>query len=256
MSVARLLADGGPIDAAIAVVVAHADDETLWAGSALTRLRNCRLIHLTDSAPRDMADARRLGIASRPDYARLRAAELDAALRELGATPERTGYGVPDKETVYHLPDIAERLTADCRGVAAIVTHPYEGGHPDHDSAALAGRIAADRLGCALVEFACYPEIDGERAFGRFWPDPASPEHIRPLSPFDCGATRRALERHASQRAVIGDYLPDAERWRDAPRYDFTRPPPPGRSLYDRFGWTMMSARWRERARALAAVAA
>ena len=67
MSFARRLAAGEPIDEPVAVVVAHADDETLWCGSALPRLRNCRLIHLTDSAPRDMADANRLGIASREE---------------------------------------------------------------------------------------------------------------------------------------------------------------------------------------------
>jgi LmbE family N-acetylglucosaminyl deacetylase len=248
LSVARLLASGEPIDAPVAVVVAHADDETLWAGSALPRLRNGRLVHLTDSSPRDMTDARRLGIGTRAAYAAVRAAELDAALAELGASPVRIGYGVPDQEAVGHLPELIERLTSDCRGVTAILTHPYEGGHPDHDSAALACRIVADRLGCALVEFACYPEIDGARAFGRFWPDPGHPEHMRPLSPFERGAVARALARHASQQAVIGDYLPDAERWRDAPRYDFTRPPPPPHALYDRFGWAMTSARWRERA--------
>ncbi|PAX08046.1 PIG-L deacetylase family protein [Sphingomonas lenta] len=254
MSWAARLADGAAVEEPVAVVVAHADDETLWAGSALARLRNCRLIHLTDSAPRSMIDAHRLGIERREDYARLRAAELDAALAELGATPERIAYDVPDQETADHLPALVERLTGDCRGVSAIVTHPYEGGHPDHDGAALACRIVADRLGCALVEFACYAEFDGTRVFGRFWP--GTPEHARPLSPFERGAVARALAAHRSQRDVIGDYVPDAERWRDAPGYDFTGPPPPGNSLYDRFGWAITSGIWRERARALLGVPA
>lgn len=254
MNWAAWLADGAVVEEPVALVVAHADDETLWAGSALPRLSSCRLIHLTDSAPRSMIDAHRLGIDRREDYARLRAAELDAALAELGAAPERIAYDVPDQETADHLPELVERLANDCRGVSAVITHPYEGGHPDHDSAALAARIVADRLGCALVEFACYAEFDGTRVFGRFWPGP--PEHTRPLSPFERGAVARALAAHASQRDVIGDYLPDAERWREAPRYDFMRPPPPGRSLYDRFGWAITSERWRERARAALAVPA
>lgn len=255
MSWAARLADGGPIDERVVLVVAHADDETLWAGPALARLRNCRLVHLTDSSPRDMADARRLGFGSREDYARARAAELDAALRELDAAPERAAYAVPDQETVEHLPALVARLVEDCRDAALIVTHPYEGGHPDHDSAALAVRAAADRLPGrpAVAEFACYAEFEGERVFGRFWPDPDHPEHARPLSPFERGTLRRALAAHATQRAVIGDYLPDAECWRIAPRYDFTGPPPPGRALYDRFGWAVTSARWRERARAVLA---
>lgn len=258
MRFARRLAEGAPIDDPVAVVVAHADDETLWTGSLLPRLNRCRLIHLTDGAPRDMADARLLGIESRDAYARLRAAELDEALHELGARPERIGYGVADQEAVDHLPDIVRRLAEDCRDVAAIITHPYEGGHPDHDAAALAVRLAAYRLERTpeLVEFACYHERDGERVFGRFWPDPAHPEQARALSPFERGAVARALGAHASQRAVFGDWVPGAERWRTAPAYDFTRPPPPGRALYDGFGWAITSERWRERAlEALAAPA-
>jgi LmbE family N-acetylglucosaminyl deacetylase len=247
---AARLADGAPIDERVAVVVAHADDETLWTGSALPRLRDCLLIHLTDGAPRDMTDARRLGIATREDYARLRADELDAAVLALGADPERIGYGVVDQETVEHLPDVADRLAADCRDAAVIVTHPYEGGHPDHDAAALAARLAADRIGRPLVEFACYHEVDGARVFGRFWPDQDHPERVRPLPASEREIVGRALAAHTSQKAVFGDHLPDAERWRVAPRYDFAAPPPPGRALYDGFGWAMTSAKWRERARA------
>lgn len=247
---------GEPVEEPVVLVVAHADDETLWAGSLLPRLRRCRLIHLTDSAPRDMADANRLGINERGDYARLRAAELDAALAALGAAPERIGYGIADQETADHLPELVDRLARDCGGAAAIITHPYEGGHPDHDSAALAARRAAERTGCPLVEFACYHQRDDERIFGQFWADAGAPEQVRALSLFERGAVMRALAAHASQRAVFGDWVPDAERWRMAPRYDFTAPPPPGRWLYDGFGWSMTSDRWRERAGALAAVSA
>lgn len=253
MSFAARLASGEPIDDPVAVVVAHADDETLWAGAALPRLRDCRLIHVTDSSPRDLSNARAYGLESRAGYARLRATELDAALAELGVTPERIGYGFADQEVVEHLPELVERLTADCRDMAAIVTHSYEGGHPDHDAIALAVRVAAGRLPSRpeIAEFACYAEFDGERVFGRFWPDPDHPEQVRPLPVVERGMVERALGAHASQRTVFEDYLPDAERWRDAPTYDFIRPPPPGRALYDRFGWTITSERWRERARAL-----
>jgi N-acetylglucosamine malate deacetylase 2 len=238
------LASGAPVAERVAIVVAHADDETLWTGSLLPRLGDALLIHLTDSAPHDMADARRLGIATRDEYAALREAELRQALVALGATPERLSYGIPDQGAAEHLPALADRLAQDCAGAAAIVTHPYEGGHPDHDAAAHACRTAADRLGLPLVEFACYHEADGERVFGRFWPGPA--EHSRPLLPDERDRVAAALACHASQRAVFGDWLPYAERWRDAPRYDFTAPPPPGASLYDRFGWAMTSARFRQ----------
>lgn len=249
---ARLLASGVPVSAPVAVVVAHADDETLWAGAALGRMTDCRLIHLTDSSPRDLADARRLGFRTREAYAVARAGELDAALVALGAAPERLGYAVPDQEAVAHLPGLVERLATDCAGVAAIATHPYEGGHPDHDAAALAVRVAADRLGVPVVEFASYNLHGGERVWARFEPNSDCPENTRPLLPDERARIDAALAAHASQAVVFDDWRPAVERWRAAPRYDFSRPPPGEACLYDRFGWTLTSARWRELAEAAA----
>jgi hypothetical protein len=133
------LASGAPIEARVAVVVAHPDDESLWAGALLGRLRDGLLIHLTDGAPEDMADAARSGFGSRQAYSDKRAAELRLALRLLGYAGERRGYGLRDQSAVEHLPELTERLSADLRGAAVVATHAYEGGHPDHDAAALAG---------------------------------------------------------------------------------------------------------------------
>jgi LmbE family N-acetylglucosaminyl deacetylase len=249
---ARLIASGAPVRETVAVVVAHADDETLWAGAALGRMADCRLIHLTDSSPRDLGDARRLGFDTREAYTAARAEELDAALVALGATPVRIAYGVPDQEAVDHLPSIVERLIVDCAGVEAIATHAYEGGHPDHDAAALSVRIAADRLGVPVVEFASYNLHRGERVWARFEPDPGRPEHSRPLLPDEQARIDAALAAHQSQAGVFSDWRPEVERWRAAPRYDFTWPPPGEGCLYDGFGWALTSASWRERAAAWA----
>jgi hypothetical protein len=96
-----------------------------------------------------------------------------------------------------------------------------------------------------VVEFACYAKADGARQFGRFVPDPASPEQVRRLSPDDHARVDAALAAHASQAHVFGDWRPEAERWRTAPRYDFTLPPPGEGALYDGFGWALTSDRWR-----------
>lgn len=249
---ARLIASGAPVREPIAVVVAHADDETLWAGAAIGRMADCRLIHLTDSSPRDLADARRLRFDTREAYAAARAEELEAALVALGATPARIGYGVPDQEAVDHLPLLTQRLTADCASVGVIATHAYEGGHPDHDAAALAVRVAADRLGVPVVEFASYNLHGSERVWARFEPDAGCPEHSRPLLPEERARIDAALAAHRSQAEVFGDWRPEVERWRAAPRYDFSRPPPGEGCLYDGFGWALNSAAWRERAAAWA----
>ena len=235
------LASGQRIAARVAIVVAHPDDETLWCGSLLARLDDAVLVHLTDGSPVDGDDARRLGF-TRAGYARERAGELDGALDRLHYRGERRGYGVPDKETVDHLGAIVPRLRDDLAGAAVVVTHPYEGGHPDHDAAALAVARAA---AAPVVEFACYALHAGERVFGRFVADPARPETSRLLDAADAARVEAGLAAHVTQAAVFGDWRPAVERWRDAPRYDFTRPPPGEGVLYDGFGWTLTGERWR-----------
>lgn len=241
---ARRFAAGNPIGERVAVVVAHPDDETLWAGALLGRLDDGLLIHLTDGAPADGADAHQLGFASRDAYAAARAAELDTALAALGYCGAREGYGVRDQEAVIVLDALIERLTADLVGAAVVVTHPYEGGHPDHDAAALAVRRAADRVGAAVVEFACYHKHKSDRVFGAFWPGSAA--LTRALLPAESARVDAALRAHASQAHVFGDWRPSHERWRAAPAYDFAAPPPPGAALYDDYGWTMTAGRWRD----------
>lgn len=242
---ARRLASGDPIDERVALVIAHPDDETLWAGAALRRLRALTLVLVTDGAPEDMADACRLGFATRSAYAAARAIELAGAVAALDARPRLIRYDVPDQGIADDVGMVADRLAHDCADSAAILTHPYEGGHPDHDAVALAVRIAADRIGVPVVEFACYACFDGTRVFARFVADPACPAQERPLDAADRARIGRALAAHVTQASVFGDWRPDVERWRTAPRYDFTRPPPGEAVLYDDFGWAMTSGRWR-----------
>lgn len=248
---AARLAAGERIAAPIAIVVAHADDETLFAGPLLSRADDALLIHVTDSAPCDMTDARRLGFATREDYAAARAGEVDAALAALGARPRRSAHGVPDQDAALRIAAIADRLMVELAGVGMVATHAYEGGHPDHDAVACAVRLAVDRLdpAPALVEFPSYHLRDGERIWAEFWPDADHPEHVRPLDDADAARIGAALAAHASQAGVFEDWRPTMERWRTAPDHDFTRPPPPGDCLYDRFGWAITGDRWRELAR-------
>lgn len=245
---ARRLASGERIAERAAIVVAHPDDETLWTGALLARLGDAILIHVTDGAPDDMIDAHRLGFATRENYAAARAAELDAALDALGYRGDRRSYGVRDKEAVHHLPALIERLRVDLAGAAVVLTHPYEGGHPDHDACALA---VARATTAPIVEFACYCEHDGERHFACFWPGP--PEHIRAMASADAARIDTALRAHRSQADVFGAWRPTHERYRAAPAHDFTAPPPPDQALYDGFGWDLTSAEWRRVAARMAA---
>lgn len=238
------------------VVCAHADDETVGLGGRLAAFDDLTLVHVTDGAPRDMADALRAGFDTRQAYAAAREAELDAALTALGADrARRAALGVPDQDAVLRLPEIVPALEDLLRGAEVVITHAYEGGHPDHDACAFAVAEACRRLGDAApvrVEFAGYYDMDADGALQLtgFFPDPERPEMEARLTPAVLERKRRAAACFASQQSVIGAMPLSPERYRLAPAYDFAAPPPPGGALYDRWGLSLDSRSWREAVRA------
>jgi hypothetical protein len=75
-------------------------------------------------------------------------------------------------------------------------------------------------------------------------------EQSRALTGAEAARIDAAFGAHVSQAAVIAGWRPTHERWPECPAYDFAVPPPPGRALYDDWGWPLTSARWRELAAA------
>ena len=136
-----------------------------------------------------------------------------------------------------------------------MLTHAYEGGHPDHDAAAFAVRAALALLAArgapvpAAAEFPSYHARGPAMVFGRFLPGGPRARAAR-LSPEEHALKRQMLDCFATQRAVIARFPTHTERFRPAPDYDFRRPPHPGRLLYERFGWGMTGKEWRALARA------
>ena len=241
-----------PGRARIAIVAAHPDDEALCAATVMRSARELVLIHLTDGAPADGRDAERAGLASPEAYAEARLRELDRALVVLGVRPRlELRYGLIDQETVFHLPGLVRRLSHDLRGCDAVLTHAYEGGHPDHDTAAAAVQLAClyedgernDAI--ARFEFAGYHSRRGVLVSGRFHPHPSAPEREVDAAPSDRRARAEALACFATQAATLAHVGFETERLRRAPAYDFRRPPPPGEALYDHSGFSLSSAEWR-----------
>ncbi len=256
----RRLAVGDRVNLRTMVLVAHPADESLGAAGLLSRLGDPWLVCLTDGAPRD----RRFvptGLPPTPSrYAKRRRQELRAALALAGVGVDRVlQLDIPDQEAALALPKLVHRLATLARGLRPhlLITHGYEGGHPDHDAAALAVRLAVERLerqegaAPALAEMLSYHREGDRLVADRFLP--ASTDRwtvLLRLSPRERRLRREMLACHASQVATMAQ-LPERpwERLRPAPHYDFLRPPHPGPLQYEVLGFALDGERWRELAR-------
>jgi LmbE family N-acetylglucosaminyl deacetylase len=213
------------------------------------------IVHVTDGAPRDMRDATAHGFATREAYAAARREELRAAVALAGITADRLELlNVVDQEASLALALLAQRIASMMRELspALILTHPYEGGHPDHDATAFAVHAALQLLARdgvtmpPVVEATYYHASAGSMAVGEFLPMAAHPVATLFLSSAERELKCRMRDCFVTQRRVLEPFPMDHERFRWAPHYRFTAPPHEGALLYERFPWGMTGARWRE----------
>ena len=247
-AVLRGLAARRPVSTRVALVVAHPDDETIAAGASLHLLPGLMLVHVTDGAPRTLADAAAAGFVATTDYAAARRGELMAALDAAGAVPDLVELAVVYQEASFHMPALARALSRlfNAHGVGVIITHAYEGGHPDHDATAFAAHAAAGRR--PVLEFAGYhADPAGALLTGRFLPGPTPTVVV--LTEAERARKRAMFRCFRTQARTLAAFGTDQESFRPAPTYDFTEPPMPGRLNYERWGWSMTGARWRALAR-------
>jgi LmbE family N-acetylglucosaminyl deacetylase len=239
------------------VFAAHPDDETISAGALIANLPGTVVVHVTDGAPRDLQDARASGFDTREDYARARAQEAREAAEILGVAHGNVRMlGVVDQEASLDLSSLTRRVLDAMRDVdpGFVLTHSYEGGHPDHDATAFAvhaaARLLQERVSrLPVFEFPSYHNATGTLSLARFIDRETSWAADAVLSPDECDLKRRATRAYQTQLRVIAGYPIEVEHYRTAPDYLFTEPPHPGILHYEQFNWGIGGNPWRANAR-------
>lgn len=244
------------------LVLAHPDDEVLALGGRMERLLASQILHVTDGTPQDGADARNHGFPSLDAYRRARQKELLCALHHAGLpanllTPVNgeSPLPLPDQTAAWQLVALtkATATAISAFGPEAVLTHPYEGGHPDHDACAFAVHAALrlvqvpHRSETTVIETPFYHAgTSGSMLTGRFlptWPSPAI--RVCELSLREQEKKRARLACFASQAETLAQFGVERELFRLAPPYDFTVPPHPGRLFYEQFPWGVTGAQFR-----------
>jgi N-acetylglucosamine malate deacetylase 2 len=230
---------------------AHPDDETIALGGRLGRFGGAHLVHVTDGVPHREDIAKTHGLSSLNEYRDARLEELRNVLEMAGvAEMSRECLEVPDQEASLQLTWLTRRLLLLLHMYQpnVIFTHPYEGGHPDHDACAFAVHHALELMRFRrepeplIVEAPFYHAGRKGMETGTFLVAQRETSELRyQLSAEEQERKQALLNAFTTQHDTLRYFPVDEERYRIAPQYEFRRPPHAGDIFYDHHPWGVNS---------------
>jgi glycosyltransferase involved in cell wall biosynthesis/LmbE family N-acetylglucosaminyl deacetylase len=234
----------------VLIIAAHPDDEIIGASTIIRHVPN-QILHTTDGSPENLADAIAAGCSSRVEYAALRRRELLNALALAGcASIPLHQLGFQDQTCSFHLRQLTERVRQLIQRLRpnVVITHPYEGGHPDHDATAFAVHTAVRSLSAPplIVEMTSYHLGPSGITTGEFLPSDNTESFIIELTAEERALKQAMFKCFQSQRQTLQYFQLSHERFRVAPHYDFSAAPHAGKLFYEQFAWGVTGQSWRD----------
>jgi N-acetylglucosamine malate deacetylase 2 len=235
------------------VIVAHPLDEVVGAGCLISKLVDVTVLHVTDGAPRDMQDAKAAGFDALSDYARARKEECLAALAIANVPEDRVvDLEITDQRASACLTDLAKKIATFLQQSAAdiVVTHAYEGGHPDHDATAFATHAALRLLKQngfqppVLFEMGLHPSEDFKAKVPDFLPGAERETTTLLLDERAKELKQRMFACFETQRESLEASPIGPEKFRQPIAYDFSSPPQLGKLHYEKFAWALTRNEW------------
>jgi N-acetylglucosamine malate deacetylase 2 len=216
------------------VLVAHQDDEAIGCGILLQRAEQPVVIFATDGAPADQYFWGKYGSPER--LAEIRRAEAAHAMSEVEVARYEI-LSIRDQRLFEHLPEALECIIAIARDhcCGSIVTHAYEGGHPDHDACSYLAFLVGEQLNLTVWEMPLYHRAHGAPERQRFISGDADVVLMPTDAEYD--RKRRMATAYASQGEVIRAFPERNEIFRRQSRYEYSRPPHTGTLNYEAWQW-------------------
>jgi LmbE family N-acetylglucosaminyl deacetylase len=213
------------------------------SGALLQRIDDPIVVFVTDGAPRSRYFWESHG--SRESYARVRAREAELALAAAGIAHWHVLRGedpIADQELYLNLRAAYDALSQviEWETPHAIVSHAYEGGHPDHDACSFLASLALRQYELPVWEMPLYHRAGGTVRSQSFI-DHTGEIEVHP-SVDERERKRLMFSAYTSQTHVLGGFANPVERFRPIANYDFARVPHPGVLNYEGWQWPMVGS--------------